>query len=295
MIEQIEAKNDAFLNAETSARATIKKSAKTLFNYVGIFLAMAILIITILYTTTKIEMKDWRADISGLTAQFFMLILASYATYVSCSDSGMRNGMLTGAYIGAVKAHAELQERITHNRLQVAFEKYLFDYSLRKTKSNKEELLLSYEVDLEEYYSKYQNLEWRDIKKLPLSRGKKNAIHKANTMQAVSITPRMIYAHSNAGNSKHPLGVHPDVLKSRAFVRKFFLTALMSVGTTMIGCEIIIEPTLATFVSVAIRIIPLLLNAFLGYKLGFDNATDHKVSYMQNQNIIMSEFLEAQA
>lgn len=294
MISQIESRNDAVLHTELETRAKLKKGTRFLFNYFGIALSAAILIITVLYITTKIEMKDWRADISGLTAQFFMLLLASYATYVSCSDSGMRNGMLTTAFIEAMKEHTELQRQITNNHKQVEFEKYLSEYSITKTKSAKEELLLSYEIDLKEYYEQYKNLEWREIRRLPLSHMKKKAINKANKMKAITITPRMIYSHSEPGN-RHPLGTHPDVIKTKSFVRKFFLSALITAGTAVISCELIIQPTWATFVSVAIRVLPLLLNAFLGYKLGFDNTTINKVEYTENQNIMMREFLEGNA
>lgn len=95
------------------------------------------------------------------------------------------------------------------------------------------------------------------------------------------------------GNSRrNPLGIKPETKKKIHFGTKFTTTAITSFVTGIIALDIIINPTWATFAACCLKVLLVVLNGFMGYKMGYENIVADTVEYMNDQTDLMNQLIQ---
>lgn len=118
------------------------------------------------------------------------------------------------------------------------------------------------------------------------------AILRANKTKPVKLTPEMILKRGRGSASRSPLGVKPETKRALTFGSKFCTTCITSVLTGVIMLDVIVNPTWATFAACCLKLLPIVLNGFLGYKSGFDNITVATINYIGDQSDLLQRAIQ---
>ena len=125
-----------------------------------------------------------------------------------------------------------------------------------------------------------------------LSKAQIRAIIRANHTKPVSLTPEMIFKRGRGNGHRSPLGIKPETKRSVHYVAKFIRTTITSLLTGVIVLDVIKYPTWATFAACCLKLLPVILNGFMGYRMGYENITVDTVNYMQDQKDLMQQLIE---
>ena len=94
-----------------------KKLVRSAINYIGTAVAMFIIFVAIVVSTTDLTIMttiDW----AELGLSFFVFMFCAYAMYVNGTGSGIRAGRKSEAYLASKKQYDDLKDQIIKNKMQ---------------------------------------------------------------------------------------------------------------------------------------------------------------------------------
>jgi hypothetical protein len=253
---------------------------------VGVFLAFVAAVTTL----TDIRITSF-GDIASLGIKYFVLLFVSYQMYVNTSDSGVRRGLLTDEYLESQERYKKLKGEILKAGLQNKLPKYCADYIKRELENTRTVIVATIGYSYEDFVP-YLSRDYKDIKKDPkLSRVQKRIIIKAAQVMPIRLTPEMIMQLGHGGK-RSPLGINPVKKRNIARGIKFVTTAFTTLFVASLAFEVILKPTLENVMYTLACIVPIVLNGFTGYKMGYENIIFDTVEYTEAQSLVIQDFLQ---
>ena len=83
---------------------------------------------------------------------------------------------------------------------------------------------------------------------------------------------------------------NPTTKKGIAFGVKFIKISVTTLLTSIIVLDVVINPNWATFAACCLKLMPVILNGFTGYKMGYENIVYDTVNYMSDQIDLIHQF-----
>lgn len=271
------------------SKAKQKKLTRTLIHYGGVLIGTFLIFAAIIALTTDIRITH-TTDFSSLGLQFALLVLCTYAMFVSCYDSGMRAGLLSDTYLDACAEYEEVRKKMISSRFHLRMEEFCAYFTKQLQYRKREEILSDVGLSVDEFYKTYAGLSRREIKKLKMPKAAKAALIEAKGVRSFRITPSMILRRGTYASEK-PLPTSPSVIKRRKFIGTFFRVLIVSVFTSVFFVAAEIKPSWTLFVTVMIKIMAMVVNGFNGYRFGLESVVIDTAGYVGAQTTLLSEAL----
>lgn len=279
---------DNVIKERNKARKAIRSIAKNAGAILGLFMVFAVIITA----TTEIHLASFD-DLTALGLEFFIVFVASYFAYVSCSDSGMRAGLNTDTYISSVNTYESLKRRLVDNDMQAdlyGFCRHYIDEELKNTRMN---ILATVGFTYAEYMEKWNTASEKDIESTDLlTDAQKKIILKANKIRPIRLTPEMIMRRGRNDGSRAPLGTTPQAKKKMCFGFKFLSSVLITLGVVLIVAKVIEDPTWEIFVTAVWRIVPIVTRGVAGYRMGYENIVVDTSEYISDQTDLLQQAIK---
>ncbi len=250
---------------------------------VGVFLAFVVAIMTM----TDIKMRSI-TDFAEIALEFFALLFVSYQMYVNAADSGKRAGLETDTYLASHSKYTALRNMIIDKGLQSLLPGFCADYIQREQVHTRTIIVANIGMGYDELIPYLKTGKDTVKKDKTLSRAQRRAIAKAIAVAPIKLTPNMIMRGGEGRRS--PLGMSPEAKKTINFAFKLASTAIISLFIGMLAFEVVMQPTPATAIYIIMRMVPIILNGFTGYKFGYENIIFDTAGYMDNQSAVIEEF-----
>lgn len=266
-----------------SEKAKKAKIGKGLLNYAGIMLGVFIMFVVVIIVTTDIRLESFE-EFAVLGLDFFLLMFCSYSMYISCTDSGMRAGLVSNAYRSAVDDYLAQKKRIEDGHLQG----YLYPFCRKYVQDELENVrmsILSVEgIDYEKYKALYMAKD-DDVVNADgdLSSSQREAVIRANKVKPIKLTPDMIMQKGGGTGRRSPLGMKAKTKKKVQFAVKFLSTVLVAIAASIIAFDVVTEPTLVLLATCAFKLLVIAVNGFTGYKFGYENIVFDAANYTTDQ------------
>lgn len=266
---------------------TKKKIAKGFINYGGIFVSICLMFAVIMIVTTDVKVGSLK-DLADLGMDFFLLLFCAYASYISCSDSGMRAGLATDTYNQTLKNFNEWKDKIVKGNMQVKLAEFCRNYILDDLKNVRMSYLAVVGLSYQHYEETYMTMDDKEVDALPnISLAQKKAIKKANHTKPITLKPESILRHGRGSFHRSPLEMSPETRKGINYAVKFVQSSLIAFGMSIIALEIVIDPSWVVFATVCIKLVSVIYNCFSGYRIGYANIVVDSVDYMNAQIDLM--------
>ena len=170
------------------------------------------------------------------------------------------------------------------------FCRYYIEEELRNTRNN---LLTEVGIDFSVYQERYVGKDRAALEEITiLSKSQIEAIVSANNIKPIKLTPEMILKRGRGSIHRNPLGIEPSKKRRIGYARKFIST--FAVAVLMVG--ITLQPksdlTWGTFAECILKLFPIVLNGFTGYKNGYENIVFDTVNYMDDQTDLMEQAMQ---
>lgn len=292
-------KNDYEKSTSKTPRSAIEKSGavkrritKGILNNTGILVGFFLIFVVVVVFTTEINLASFKLWTQlGLT--FFVLLFCSCSMYINCADSGIKAGKKSDTFLECKQQYDDIKKEIIEKNYQsriCEFCRFYVDQELEQTRTN---ILSEVGIIYEKYTQLYIGKDKASLQAdQNLSKYQVAAILKANATKPVSLTAEMIFKRGRGSRNRHPLGVKPETKRYLAYVGRFIRIATTSVFTGVIVLDIIIEPTWATFAACCFKLLPIVLNGAIGYRMGYENITIDTVNYTNDQVDLMQQFVQ---
>lgn len=270
---------------------TKKKILRGAMNYAGTAVGTFIIFVAIVVSTTDITVMtafDWA--VLGLS--FFVFMFCAYAMYINGSGSGIRAGRKSETYLTAKKKYDDLKNEVITRKMQgrlPEFCRYYIEEELRNTRNS---LLTEVGIDFSVYQERYVGKDKAELEQLTiLSKSQVEAIVSANNIKPIKITPEMILKRGRGSLHRNPLGIEPSKKRGIGYMWKFVST--FAVAVLMVGITLNPKPDLTwgTFAECILKLFPIVLNGFTGYKSGYENIVVDTVNYMNDQSDLMRQLI----
>lgn len=272
--------------------AASKKIRRSIAYNSGIFVSVFILLLVIIVFTTDIKLTSL-FEIASLGLTFFVLFFCSYSMYVNCSDSGTKAGRLSSTYTEAKKNYDELRDKITSKKIQgrlPEFCRYYIEEELRNTRNS---ILTEVGIDFDVYQAQYVGKDKATLEQdESLSQTEVAAIVRANNTMPIVLTSDMILKQGRGSTRRAPLGMKPTTKKWINYGVKFITTLFTCLFTGIIVLDAVSEWSWATFAELCLKLSTVVLNGFMGYKMGYDNIVIDTANYMNDQADLMERFID---
>lgn len=283
-------KEPVAVRAIQKSNSVKRRVTKSIMNSTGMIVGFFLLFVVVVVFTTDINISSFEV-IAQLGLTFFILFFCSYSMYINFVDSGLRAGRQTEAYLAALGAYDELKHKVVESQLQsrlCEFCRHFVDVELKTTRNN---ILTEVGVPYELYASEFVGKDKATLQKdKRLSKTQIDAIVKANSTKPITLTPEMIMKRGRGSSGRSPLGQKPETKRRITYGVKFITTFVTSVLTGVIVLDVIADPTWATFAECLMKILPVVLNGFFGYKMGYENITIDTVHYVNDQSDLLQQF-----
>lgn len=271
---------------------TQRKVTRNILNNAGTIVGIFIIFVVIVVFTTDIKLTGamkW----AELSLVFFILLFCSYSMYVNYASSGTRAGKNSETFINSYTNYDTTKKKIVENKYQTRLPEFC-RYYIKEELTNARNAILSevgidFDTYLKEYIGKDKTYLETDNK---LSKSQIEAILKANAVKPIKLTPEMIMKRGRGNGSRNPLGIKPETKKKIHLSTKFTTTAITSFITGVIVLDVIINPTWATFAACCLKVLLVVLNGFMGYKMGYENIVVDTVEYMNDQVDLMNQLIQ---
>lgn len=270
---------------------TKKKILRGAMNYAGTAVGTFIIFVAIVVSTTDISIMtalDWA--VLGLS--FFVFMFCAYAMYINGSGSGIRAGRKSETYLTAKKQYDDLKNEVITRKMQgrlPEFCRYYIEEELRNTRNS---LLTEVGIDFAVYQERYVGKDKTELEQLTiLSKSQVEAIVSTNNIKPIKLTPEMILKRGRGSLHRNPLGIEPSKKRGIGYVWKFVST--FAVAVLMVGITLNPKPDLTwgTFAECILKLFPIVLNGFTGYKSGYENIVVDTVNYMNDQSDLMRQLI----
>ena len=270
---------------------TKKKILRGAMNYAGTAVGTFIIFVAIVVSTTDISIMtafDWA--VLGLS--FFVFMFCAYAMYINGSGNGIRAARKSETYLSAKKQYDDLKNEVITRKMQgrlPEFCRYYIEEELRNTRNS---LLTEVGIDFAVYQERYVGKDKTELEQLAiLSKSQVEAIVSANNIKPIKLTPEMILKRGRGSLHRNPLGIEPSKKRRIGYVWKFAST--FAVAVLMVGITLNPKPDLTwgTFAECILKLFPIVLNGFTGYKSGYENIVVDTVNYMNDQSDLMRQLI----
>lgn len=229
-------------------------------------------------------------DIAALGLNFLLMMICTYTMYVGAADSGMRAALKSELYIGSMNKFAAQKKYITDTNVHAHLFEFCRHYIEQELESSRKAVLATVGISYEQYIGMYLGKDDNAIdKEETLSKTARKAVKKANSIKPVHLTPEMIMRRGKGGTRRAPLGMRPEDKKTIAYSVKFITTLFASIFLSVIVLEAITDPSWVTFATCVVRLLMVVINAFAGYKFGYENIIFDTVEYMDAQTDLMEQ------
>lgn len=267
-----------------------QKITRSVLNNIGIFVGVFLIFVVIVVFTTDIKITSLY-QIIELGLSFFILLFCAYSMYVSLSDTGKRAGEESEVYQNTLINYEDEKKNIISLKKQGRLSEFCRYYIIEELKSTRYSIVSEVGLDFDVYNSKYIGKIKKELQSYKeLTKPQVSAILRANNIKPIKLTPEMIFRRGRGSNRRAPLGTKPETKKGIKFGTKFLRTCITSVLTSIIVLDVVITPTWATFATCLLKLCPVVLNGFTGYKFGYENIVYDTVNYMSNQIDLMHQF-----
>lgn len=268
-----------------------KRIVRGVMNYFGTAVGTFIIFVAIVVSTTDITVMtafDW--TVLGLS--FFVFMFCAYAMYINGTGNGIRAGRKSETYLTAKKQYDDLKNEVITRKMQgrlPEFCRYYIEEELRNTRNS---LLTEVGIDFAVYQEGYVGKDKTELEQLTiLSKSQVEAIVSANNIKPIKLTPEMILKRGRGSLHRNPLGIEPSKKRRIGCVWKFvstFAVAVLMVGITLNPKS---DLTWGTFAECILKLFPIVLNGFTGYKSGYENIVVDTVNYMNDQSDLMRQLI----
>lgn len=267
---------------------TKQRITKKILSNAGMICSCFLFFVAAVVLTTDIKSIESITQIANLGVSFVVILFLTYSMYFSCSDSGIKSGKLSLIYAETCKRCDDMKNHIITNDLYKTLVKFCNDYIKRELKTARSELLSPVGISYEEYE---KNCKGRDIEdlKATYSHAQLKAIKRANKLKAIRLTADMICKRSRRGTRRNPLGMNPGTKKTINDVLSFIKITLTSLLTGVVVLDAVVDFSWATIVGVLLKLMPVVVNAFNGYKSGYEYIVIDNVDYMNDQIDLMEQ------
>lgn len=287
-IGNIEVENSPFATLD----ATKKKVTRTFLNHAGLFIGSLLCLVCIIVLTTDIDFKSF-LELADIGAELFVLMFCSYSMYLSSFDSGRREAAGNSAYVAVVEAYDKIKRHIVTSGVQHLLPKFCKEYADDELKSVRTDILAQAGVTHETFIEKYISCDEKKIRECSeLSEREKDAIISAMKVKPIKITAEMFIKRGRGTARRTPLGKAPEKIQRDVFIRKAVTAAATSVLTAQMAFDIVSEPSLAMVATVLMKLLPVVLNGFFGYKFGYDHIAVNTKDYISDQTDFLEQFVK---
>lgn len=268
-----------------------KKIMRGVLNNTGIFIGIFIIFVVIVVFTTDIKLTsifDWTA----LGLSFFILVFCAFSMYVSFSDSGIKAGRESETYLTAKQTYDDLKKEIIDRKMQGRLPEFCRNYIEEELRNTRNTILTEVGIDFADYQAHYVGKDMAVLEQdKRLSKTQIEAIISANKIKPIKLTPEMILKRGRGSAQRRPLGVQPEKKRGVDYGVKFFKTCVTSVLLAVIGLDVVVSPSWAMFAACLLKLFPVVLNGFMGYKSGYENIVVDTVNYMNDQADLMRQLI----
>ncbi|MCM1218232.1 MAG: hypothetical protein NC548_27415 [Lachnospiraceae bacterium] len=269
---------------------TKKKIAKGFLNNSGIFVGVFLVFVVIVVFTTDIQLSSF-ADWAKLGLAFFVLLFCSYSMYINFSDTGMRAGKESESYKKTLGEYDGVKKDIISNKQQGRLLEFCRHFIIEELQNTRHAIIADVGLDFKLYKEKYVGMSKKALAQAAeLTEPQRKAIIKANKVKPIKLTPEMIFKRGRGAGRRVPLGTNPHTKKGIAFGVKFVKISVTTLLTSIIVLDVVVNPSWATFAACCLKLMPVILNGFTGYKMGYENIVYDTVNYMSDQIDLIHQF-----
>lgn len=257
--------------------------AKKVTNYGGILVSVFLMFAVIIITTTDVRITSLK-EAANLGRDFFLLLFATWGTYVSCSDTGTRAGLLNTVYLDTLHKFEGLKDDLIISGKYARLPEYCAAAIEEELKAARSACLVAVGISYETYVEKYLALDKKAIKACnELSAPQKIAIRRANRLKPMHLTPDMILRQGKNTRRSLPLGVHPQTAQRFGFVKKLFTMAIVTICVSIVALDVSANPSWAVVAKVFLKLASVVYNGFSGYCNGYKYIVTDTTDYMREQ------------
>ncbi len=271
---------------------TQKRVARNILNNAGTIVGIFIIFVVIVVFTTDIKLTGamkW----AELSLVFFILLFCSYSMYVNYASNGTRAGKSSETFIASYNNYDTTKKKVIDNKYQARLSEFCRYYIKEELTNARTSILSEVGIDFEVYSKSYIGKDKAHLEEMKeLSKTQIEAILKANAVKPIKLTPEMIMKRGRGNGNRSPLGIKPETKKKIHLSTKFTTTAITSFLTGVIVLDVIINPTWATFAACCLKVLLVVLNGFMGYKMGYENIVIDTVEYMNDHVDLMNQLIQ---
>lgn len=270
---------------------TKERVSKSFLKHAGFFIGSLLCLVCVLALTTDIDFQSIFA-LADLGAELFILMFCTYSMYITLFDSGRREGILNTEYKEAVNAHNEIKNKVKESGIHHLLTGFCKKYTEDELRGARTDILAGVGITYDVFEEKYLSLDASEIDRMEaLSKREKKAIKSSIKLKPINITSDMFLKRGRGSFRRSPLGMSPEAKQMRVFLRKLVTITATSVLTAQMAFEIVKEPSLGMVATVLIKLLPVILNGFFGYKFGYDNVAVDTTNYISDQTDFLERFV----
>ena len=281
-------KNTRTESAILALDETKQRITKKILSNAGMICSCFLFFVAAVVLTTDIKGIQSVTQIAELGLSFVVILFLTYSMYFSCSDSGTKGGRLTLGYLEVCKKCDELKNQIITQDLYKSLVAFCNDYIRKELKNACSELLSPIGISYEEYEAKCKGKDLKALEEV-YSKVQLKAIKRANKLKPIKLTADMICKRNRRGSHRNPLGMSPSTKKAINDCLSFVKITLSSLLTGVVVLDAVVDFSWATIVGVLLKLMPVVLYAFNGYKSGYENIIIDSVNYMNDQIDLMEQ------
>lgn len=275
-------------NMVLSLEDTRQRIVKTMIGHAGIICSTLILFVAAIVLTTDISLTSV-ANLKELTKTLIILLTLNYMMFFSGADNGTNTGIKSEVYINSCNRYDELKKKLMQFPRD-ALSKFCKHFVETEQEAVRAEILIEVGLSVTDMNKcKGKNLKELEGEYTPLQI---KAIRKALKVKAIKLKPDMICRRGRTSSRSHPLGTNPRISKLFKYAINIVRMTITTILTGAIIIETLTEFTWATVVELFIKLLPVVINGFNGYKLGLENKIITDVEYMSDQMDLMEQAIQ---
>lgn len=267
-----------------------QRIARRVMNHTGIIFGIFIILVVIVVFTTDIKLTS-ATEWAGLGLSFFVLLMCSYSMYINGMDSGSRAGKTSSTYTKSNTDYDDLKKKVVDKKIQDRLSDFCRHYVDEELRSARTSILTDVGLTYEQYEKQFIGRDRSSLEEFDLSKTQIKAILEANSVKPIRLTQEMIMRRGRGSARRSPLGTTPKTKKRIHFGTRFIKIFFTSFLTSLIVLEAAINPSWASFAACLLKLFPVVLNGFTGYKTGYENVVVDTVNYMNDQADLLQQFI----
>lgn len=259
-------------------------------------IALIVIAYLMFFTDGKIATPAQLRDLSLLVVA---LLFVNNAVYNNMIESGQKAAQGTKLYKDAVDGYnAEMVTAKATNSGLERLPEFCDNYNKKALESDRKELLYAAGIKYETYKNNYISKSKRQLKRLKigdnkaLTKSQIKAIKAADRLKSPKLKSEQILRTGQAALSRGALGRAPEQKIKLYRARKVLTSTLVSVLSATIVLDMITDFSFAKFVEATVKVAPILLSAYMGYKTGYNNIYIDSTSYINAQATLINNYIK---